>query len=284
MSFHNFQDDTDDLPWWSDEELNQSLTEPTTIKQNTKENNMSFADKFKALKAQAAQTVEVEEFEEKGTIGGGKSFKIENDGVYVALIDMVSWHESKSSGSAWYEIKLKTEDGQRLNTKLFVLNKDGKTADVDKDGRLRNTVGFNRMCGLNYIVTGEWDGLPVPETKEVMVYDHSVNSEVAKEMQIVTSLIGKPVAVTVKMQLEDGYPDATVERLVPEIRNILDAVTLQSATEKRKGESAKVVEDFKAAIEKSPAPIDKRDKSKGGASTTSTTASSTPAKSFGFSK
>ena len=90
-----------------------------------------------------------------------------------------------------------------------------------------------------------------------------VGAEIAKTLPIVPSFIGKPLAVTVKMLLEDGYPDATQSRLVPDIRNFLDPVTLKSATETRNNSEAVVVEQFKESIAKNSAPIDKRDKSKG---------------------
>lgn len=272
-----------DVPWYEDEVDGLTIS----LQQlNNKENNMSFADKFKTLKAQQDEVASVvEDFEEKGSIGGGKKFVIDEDGVYVTLIDMVSFHESKNGASCWYELTLKTEDERKIRTKLFVINKDGLTYRVDQDGRTRNNPDFSRMSGINFIVNGEWDGLPVPEEREIMVYDYEAKAEVAKTMPIVPSLIGKPIAITVKMVLEDGYPDATVSRTTAEIRNFLDPVDLKSATEMRTGSDAKVVEDFKASIAKNPDPIDKRDKSKGGSTATS---SSEPAKkpttSFGFSK
>lgn len=248
---------------------------------------MSFADKFKALKASQDEVASVvEQYEEKGSIGGGKKFSIDEDGVYVTLIDMVTWNESKNSASCWYELTLKTEDERKIRTKMFVINKDGLTYRVDEDGRTRNNPDFSRMAGINFIVNGEWDGLPVPEEREVMVYDYDAKAEIAKTIPIVPSLIGKPVAITVKMVLEDGYPDETVSRTVAEIRNFLDPVDFKSATELREGKDAQVVEDFKKSIEKSPAPLDKRKKSKNGAtaSTTSDEPKKPAARSFGFSK
>jgi hypothetical protein len=171
--------------------------------------------------------------------------------------------------------------GQKVKTKLFVTNKDGDTFSIDKNGNKKVLAGNARMGGLNYLITGEWDGMPVPEEKEIMVYDHSQGGEVAKVMPIVTSLIGKPVAITVKMIIEDGYPDAMVSRTTPDIRNFLDPVTMKSATEKRNGSEAIVVEDFKEAITKSSEPIDKRDKSKGGK--TATADVTKPKTGFGFS-
>lgn len=251
----------DDVPWYEDEV--DGLTISLQQLKN-KENNMSFADKFKALKAQQDEVASVvEDYEEKGSIGGGKKFSIDEDGVYVTLIDMATWHESKNGASCWYELTLKTEDERKIKTKLFVINKDGLTYRVDKDGQTRNNPDFSRMSGINFIINGEWDGLPVPEEREVMVYDYEAKAEVTKTLPIVTSLIGKPIAITVKMVLEDGYPDETVFRTTADIRNFLDPVDFKSATELRTGSEAKVVEDFKKSIQNSPAPIDKRDKSKG---------------------
>lgn len=280
MSFHNYQDDTD-VPWQEDEvaltiELN---------KQNNKGNNMStFADKFKSLKA-AQVTDNVEAYEEKGTIGsGGSKFKIEEDGVYTVLVDMVTFHESKSSKSCWYELTLKTEGGAKIKQKMFVINSDGLISRVDKDGRTRQNPDYARMSGINFLLTGEWDGLPNIEEREVMVYDHSAGAEIAKTLPIVPSFIGKPLAVTVKMLLEDGYPDATQSRLVPDIRNFLDPVTLKSATETRNNSEATVVEQFKESIAKNSAPIDKRDKSKGNNAGSQASAPRPSSSSFSFSK
>ena len=272
-----------EAPWELSDEETSALEIELNNKQKNKGNNMSsFAEKFAAKKA-AQQNVGAESFEEKGSIGsGGSSFKIENDGVYTTLIDMVTFHQSASSEACWYEITLKTEEGQKVKTKLFVTNKDGDTFSIDKNGNKKVLAGNARMGGLNYLITGEWDGMPVPEEKEIMVYDHSVGGEVAKVVPIVTSLIGKPVTITVKMLIEDGYPDAMVSRTVPDIRNFLDPVTMKSATEKRNGTEAIVVEDFKEAIAKSPNPIDKRDKSKGGS--TATADATKPKTGFGFSK
>jgi len=272
MSFHNFQD----IP---DEEVALEIELKNIT--NKKGNSMaSFNEMFAAKKA-AQANVEVESFEEKGSIGsGGSSFKIENDGVYVTLIDMVTFHQSASSEACWYEITLKTEVGQKVKTKLFVTNKDGDTFSIDKNGNKKVLAGNARMGGLNFLINGEWDGMPVPEEKEIMVYNHSQGGEVAKVMPIVTSLIGKPVAITVKMIIEDGYPDAMVSRTTSDIRNFLDPVTMKSATEKRNGSEATVVKEFKEAITKSSEPIDKRDKSKGGK--TATTDATKPKTGFGF--
>ena len=211
-------------------------------------------------------------------------FKIEEDGVYTVLVDMVTFHESKSSKSCWYELTLKTEGGAKLKQKMFVINSDGLISRVDKDGRTRQNPDYARMSGINFLLTGEWDGLPNIEEREVMVYDHSVGSEVAKTLPIVPSFIGKPLAVTVKMLLEDGYPDATQSRLVPDIRNFLDPVTLKSATETRNNSEAVVVEQFKESIAKNSAPIDKRDKSKGNNAGSTASAPKPSSSSFSFSR
>ena len=177
----------DDVPW------EESALEIELNITNNKGNNMSFADKFKALKAQQDEVV-AQDYEEKGSIGGGKKFSIDADGVYTTIIDMATFHESKSTQSCWYELTLKTEDGQKIKTNMYVINKDGLTYRVDQDGRTRNNPDFSRMAGLNFIVNGEWDGLPTPELREIMVYDYEAKADVAKEMPVVTSLIGKPVA------------------------------------------------------------------------------------------
>lgn len=278
----------DDVPWYEDE-VDGLTIQLNKINNTQKENKTmsTFADKFKALKASQDEVASVvEQYEEKGSIGGGKKFSIDEDGVYVALIDMVTWNESKNGASCWYELTLKTEDERKIRTKMFVINKDGLTYRVDKEGRTRNNPDFSRMAGINFIVNGEWDGLPVPEEREVMVYDYDARTEIAKTMPIVPSLIGKPIGIAVKMVLEDGYPDETVSRTVAEIRNFLDPVDFKSATELREGKDAQVVEDFKKSIEKSPAPLDKRKKSKDGAtaSTTSNAPKKPAAGSFGFSK
>lgn len=236
----------------------------------------NFADRFNNLKNQAndADTT----FEEKGTIGSsGNKYKVEEDGIYNVVIDMVEFKDSMTTKSAWYEVTFKTETGAKIKNKMFVLNSDGQPYKIDKNGRKQSTYGWNKMASLNYLITDQWDGLPIPEEKEIMVYDYNSSSEVAKVVPIVPSLIGKPLTIAIKMILEDGYPDATQERLTPDVRLFLDPVSHQSSTEKRNNAEAKVVEDFKASIEKSPAPIDKREKSKGG----STTTSSTPAASTG---
>lgn len=225
---------------------------------------MSFVEKFKQIKAQQeAVATTATDYEEKGTIGGGNKFHIEEDGVYTAIVDMVIFKESTTSKACWYELTLKTEQNQKLKTNLYVINKDGLTYHIDKAGATRNNPDYSRMAGLNYILTGQWDGLPQPEMRQVMLYDYSLKAEVEKEVPIVTNMIGKPVAITVKMVLEDGYPDETVSRTVPEIRNFLDPIEHKTATELRNGLEAKVVEDFKESIAKNPNPIDKRNKSKG---------------------
>lgn len=239
---------------------------------------MEFNEIFAQIKKDAGDVDT--SFEEKGSIGsGGSKFKITEDGVYDTVIDMVIFKNSKSSKSAWYEVTFKTEVGQKITSKMFVLTADGVPYKINDKGIKKSTFGWNRMAGLNYIVNNEWDGLPVPEEKDVMVYDYDKKSDVLQSLPVVTSLVGKPVTITVKMQLEDGYPDATVSREVPDIRNILDSTTKQSATEKRNGASAQVVEDFKKSIENNPDPIDKRDKSKG---SSSEAAPSSTASSFSF--
>lgn len=221
----------------------------------------NFNDLFNQIKTNAGDVDT--SFEEKGSVSTGRKFKIDEDGVYDAVISGCVFTQSSSSQSAWYDLELKTEDGAKVKTKLFVLNRDGQPYNIDKNGQKKSTFGWNKMASLNYIVNGEWDGLPVPELKTVMVYDYDSQGEIAKELPIVTSLYDKPVTITVKMVQEDGYPDATQSRLVPDIRNFLDPVSRQTSTEKRMGKPAEAVEDFEKSIQDNPAPIDKRDKSKG---------------------
>lgn len=245
---------------------------------------MSFAERFNSIKNNAGNVDT--SFEEKGTIGGVSKFKIEEDGVYDVVIDMVAFKESKASGSAWYDITFKTEGGAKINDKLFVLNKDGQPYNIDKNGQKKSTYGWNRMAALNFLTNGEWDGLPIPEEKEIMVYDYDLSAEVAKVVPIVPSMIGKALTVGIKMQLEDGYPDETVSRTVPTIRVFCDAISHQSATEKRSGIDASVINDFKKSIESNSEPIDKRVKSKANGNTTQpkTTSGSSAPTGFNFSK
>lgn len=239
---------------------------------------MSFTELFNNIKNTAGDVDT--SFEEKGTIGlGGNKFKIEEDGVYDVVIDMVTFEQSKSTSSAWYEVTFKTEGGAKIKDKLFVLNSDGKPYNIDKNGTKKSTYGWNRMASLNFLVNKEWDGLPVPEEKEIMIYNYDAKQEVPTVKPVVTSLVGKPVTITVKMQLEDGYPDATVSRTVPIIRNFLDPITSKTSTEERNGVEATAIDEFKKAIADKPEPIDKRDKSKGSSSSTP----SADAKPSGFS-
>jgi len=243
---------------------------------------MSFADLFNEIKQNAGDGVDTT-FEEKGSIGGnGNKFKVEEDGVYDVVVDMVTFEQSKSSSSAWYEVTFKTEDGAKIKDRLFVLNKDGKPYNIDKNGQKKSTYGWNRMASLNYLINSQWDGLPVPEEKEIMIYDYDAKQDVAVLKPVVTSLINKPVVITVKMKLEDGYPDATVERCVPTIRNFLHPITYKTSTEERTGAEAVAIDNFKKSIADKPEPIDERDKSKGGNSTN--TSKSTEPSGFNFSK
>jgi hypothetical protein len=242
---------------------------------------MSFTDLFNQIKQEAGDVDT--SFEEKGKIGtGGSKFKIEEDGIYEGIIDMVVFKNSQSTGSAWYDVTIKCDEA-KVSTKMFVLNKDGKPYNIDKNGQKKSTYGWNRMASLNYLINNEWDGLPVPEEKEVMVYDYEKGQEIAKKLPIVTSLIGKPVKIMVKMQLEDGYPDATQSRTIADVRGFLDSQTNQSSTEKRNGSTAQVCEDFNTSIAENPNPIDKRDKSKGSSSDAPFDADKSKASGFNFS-
>jgi len=233
---------------------------------------MSFADRFAQIKQQAGDVDT--SYEEKGTISSGKKFNIDEDGIYTVIVESAIFKESQSSGSAWYDITFKTEDDMKCQTKLFVLNRDGLPYNINDKGIKKSTFGWNKMASLNYILNGEWDGLPVPEEIEIEVYDKEANGRIAKLMPCAKSIMGKPLDIGVKMVLAD-------------VRIFLDAVSGQSSTEKRNGSPAQVKEDFIKSITEKPEPIDKRDKSKGNgtvASSKNDAPFDTDKKSFGFSK
>ena len=50
---------------------------------------MSFAEKFKALKSQQDEVV-AQDYEEKGSIGGGKKFSIDADSIPLSFVNLTN--------------------------------------------------------------------------------------------------------------------------------------------------------------------------------------------------
>lgn len=246
---------------------------------------MSLLAKLNAIKEEAGvEPVELEEFEENVVAKdrGASTFKIEEAGTYDAVIDMVVVKEVQEA--MVYEVTFKLEDGPTIKESYWTTDmQSGKTYKVNKDGKKQTLFGWNKMGALNYLVNDEWNGTPDFEEKEITMYDFDTSKDVQKNAFVATSLIGKPVGITVQMSKQDGYPDATVEKIKPVVVSCFDPVTGKYANEKKYGKEPASIATFKDALENGTLPVlDKRKKSKGATASSGDKKSSGSANAFKF--
>lgn len=233
----------------------------------------------------AGEAVEPEE--EK--LGGGGGY-VSETGVYDFVVEMA--YGGQSSGGAYFlDLKLKTEDGLRMNMREYITSGTAKGIRpyyIDKkSGAKKPLPGYAKMNALDIILTGNPAEYPVTETKTINLWNKEAEKELPTQAEVVTSWVGKPVSALVRIvrefkQAKNGagdYVDTADTRDSAEIIHFVDAVTGQTRSEKMAGKEATIKGQFEGKYD-STFVYDKT-KGKGKPAGAPAAAAETPASPFG---
>ncbi len=172
-------------------------------------------------------------------LGGFHPFKSD---VYIGPIKM-AFVEKAASGAMGVALVIEL-DGREYEQTIYVTDKAGKNYFVDKNDKTKKQAlpGFNVIDDLCLVATGE----PLSaqdehlEEKLVKVYDKDTKGRVPKSRPVITSLIGKTVAVAIFEILEnknqkegDKYVPTAETRTVNEIEKVFDVESRLSVAEAR---------------------------------------------------
>ena len=197
------------------------------------------------------QSVKVEVEEEK--LGGNGYVK--DTGVYNFIIEMA--YGGQSAGGAYFiDLKLKTEDGQRMNVREYITSGEAKGVRpyyIDKDGKQRALPGYAKMNALDVLVTGNTEQYPNTETKTIPLWNKEAEKEVPTESNVVVGWIGKPVTALVrcvrefkqvKNETTGKWVNGTETKESGEVIHFVDPITGQTRSEKLSGKDATVKPAF----------------------------------------
>ena len=232
------------------------------------------------------QSVKVEVEEEK--LGGGGYVK--DTGVYNFIIEMA--YGGQSAGGAYFlDLKLKTEDGQRMNVREYITSGDAKGIRpyyIDKDGKQRALPGYAKMNALDVLLTGNTEQYPSTESKTIPLWNKDAEKEVPTEANVVTEWIGKPITALVrclrefkqvKNETTGKWVNSTETKESGEILHFVDPITGQTRSEKLAGKDAAVKPSFETKYN-SDYVMDKT-KGKGGKPAAAATPAAPAASPFG---
>ncbi len=227
--------------------------------------------------------------ESKDVVGGG-GFVLPSD-VYPATIKLAMLVQAKS-GAIALEVHLETDDKKRIREQLYFVSKEGKTT-FERDGKLHHLPAYTTLDDMIRVAT-ECAGTladiidagdDATEKVTVKLYDFDAKKEVPTEVDAITELHGKRVAVALlerkenKQKLNEStgnYEDSGDTREVNVIAKILDVGTGLTANEMAAG---KTEPDFKNAwLDKWKDKVDDRSKSTGTAAKSGSPATSGGAK------
>jgi len=196
------------------------------------------------------QSVKVEVEEEKL---GGNGY-ISETGSYDFIIEMA--YGGQSNGGAYFiDVKLKTEDGQRMNVREYITSgteKGVRPYYIDKNGKQRALPGYAKMNALDVLITGNTAQYPDTEEKEIMLWNKEAEKEVPTKANVVTGWIGKPITALVRAVREfkqaknpaGKWVNTTETKDSGEVIHFVDPITKQTRAEKLAGKEADVAIKF----------------------------------------
>jgi len=198
------------------------------------------------------QSVKVEVEEEK--LGGGSYVK--DTGVYNFVVKMAYGGQSES-GAYFIDVKLETEDGQRMNVREYITSGNEKGVRpyyIDKDGKQRALPGYAKMNALDVLLAGNTEQYPSTEPKTIPLWNKDAEKEVPTEVNVVTGWVGKPITALVRCvrsfkqakNASGQYVETTDTRDSAEIVHFVDAVTGQTRAEKLAGKDATIKPQFES--------------------------------------
>lgn len=195
--------------------------------------------------------VEEEKDRVKGSGGGALPSNI-----YNLVVKYAYGHVAKSGAKA-INLVLEVFDNEGKSTErtfrqqeyFMSGDKKGNKTFYTKDGKDYNLPGFTLLNDLCMVATGKGLFEQTVEMKTIPVYDFEKKEEVSTEVEMLTSLCGKPVAGCVLEQIQDKTQKNDQGDYIPtgETRTIniadkfLDAQERKTAVERKNGIAA----DFK---------------------------------------
>jgi len=196
------------------------------------------------------QSVQVEVEEETLASGG----LVKDTGAYDFIVEMAYGGVSKG-GAYFIDVKLKTENGQRMNVKEYITSgteKGVRPYYIDKDGKQKALPGYSKMNALDILLTGNTAQYPATETKTIPLYNYDAEKDVPTQVEVVTGWIGKPITGLVRCAREfkraqnekKQWVDTTETKEVAEVIHFVDSVTGQTRSEKMTGKEAAVKPQF----------------------------------------
>jgi len=235
---------------------------------------------FGNLGLEAVAETEVQE--ESEYVEGGGSKRI-GQGVHTCVIDMAYQTESQG-GAIGVVFKVTNEEGLKKTFTLYVTSGHEKGRKMtytyqDRDGNQKTQYmkGYLQTRAIVFAALGVDD--TNPSEREIDVYDWDLKKEVKQRKQVYVDLVGKPVILMFREKLEDDWKDTQKSVTKIELEHAANPVTLKTRLETKTGSDAKIIDSFKAAIEKDPV-LDKRKNSTGSAPTGSNTTVTTSSASF----
>ena len=223
------------------------------------------------------ENIEVQE--ERVSTGGG-GYKITESGSNLFKINMVNIIESQH-GAIGVKIQLETEEGKKLTQTEYITNRDKQSYYIDKKTNAKKELpGYSKICALNYLVNGVW-GLPTVSEREIKEYDYDARQEVSVRREVAVDMVGKAIGGCVTVWMEDSYKDKSKPVTKVEVSHFYDPVTNKFASEKKANKEPEMIVTFNEVAEKTPVK-DKREMSKGVATTTTASASGVTSANVGF--
>jgi len=133
--------------------------------------------------------------DETDRLGGG----MPDSGLYDTAIEMAYVEESQG-GALGLILSLATSDGRNIRNTLWMtsgVKKGKKNFYIDRNGNKQYLPGYLVAASLTQLAAGEELASIVPEAREIPVYDFDLKKETLQSKQVLTSLIGKKIAVGV---------------------------------------------------------------------------------------
>lgn len=207
--------------------------------------------------------------EAEDRLGGG--FKARESGAYDMRVKM-AYTGASEKGALNVSLILEDDAGDYRET-IYVTNKNGENFFLNKDDKTKKVPlpGFTVVDDICLAATGLPMAEQTFEMKTVKIYDFDQKKEVPKEVQVITSILGKPVTVglvqTLKnkgvQQADGSYVDGPEERTEVNISKVFHTETkLTMAEAKAQKETA---EFYPQWVEKNKGYVADKRTIKGGA-------------------
>lgn len=188
--------------------------------------------------------------------------------VYDAVVKLLYAGKSATSDAQNVTVHFDV-NGSEVRETIYVTNKQGENFYLDKRNDNKKTIlpGYSMVDQLCYMATGQGLADQTMEKKTVKIYDFKERQEVLKEVDMLTSVLGKKVKIALLNQVEDKNAKNSEGKYVPTgdtyTINVLDKVfhydSDRTYTEVKQGmEEAKFMPQW---IEKNKGKV--RNKAKG---------------------